>query len=158
MKSLQQQIDAMAERWPEFKVTERSELGVTWNGILAPDKRSHKVRIGHRIPHALANVNLHDSQPRVQIISPLLERHPDYHEGPIPHVYINDKNPELPYLCLFSPTSREWSLDDLIADTIVFWTAEWLYFYEGWLATKRWHGGGRHPNRQPSEPKTLETI
>lgn len=37
----------------------------------------------------LENVTLHDAQPRVQVLKPLLERHPEYDEGRIPHVYRN---------------------------------------------------------------------
>ncbi|MGH8092034.1 MAG: hypothetical protein ACREIF_00990 [Chthoniobacterales bacterium] len=29
-----------------------------------------------------------------------------------------------------------------LADTIVPWTSRWLYFYEIWLATGEWMGGG----------------
>jgi hypothetical protein len=51
----------------------------------------------------------------------------------------------MPSLCLFSLSKREWTPDDLIAHTTVFWAWEWLLFYEGWLVTKKWKGGGRHP-------------
>ena len=34
---------------------------------------------------------------------------------------------------------------DWIADTIVPWTQEWLFFYEIWLATNEWCGGGHTP-------------
>ncbi len=33
-----------------------------------------------------------------------------------------------------------------LADTIVPWAVEWLYFYEIWLATGKWCGGGVHPS------------
>jgi hypothetical protein len=32
-----------------------------------------------------------------------------------------------------------------IADTIIPWTSEWLFFYELWLASGEWHGGGHDP-------------
>ena len=32
----------------------------------------------------------------------------------------------------------------LISNTIIPWTIEWLYFYELWLATGEWLGGGEH--------------
>jgi hypothetical protein len=34
-----------------------------------------------------------------------------------------------------------------LADTVVPWTSEWLFFYEVWHATGLWLGGGTHPNR-----------
>ena len=54
-----------------------------------------------------------------------------------------------------SPSLREWDANDLIADTTIHWAAQWLYFYEGWLVTKKWRGGGRHVDRQEEE-KRLE--
>jgi len=155
MTSIDDQIKAMAERWPGFRVVEQDASYVEWQGILAPDKREHLVRVRHRIFMVLENISLRDAQPRVQVLKPLLERHPDYEQGPIPHVYPSKVEPSLPYLCLFSPSLREWDINDLIAETTIFWAAEWLFFYEGWLVTRKWLGGGRHVNPQDEE-KRLE--
>lgn len=155
MTSIAEQIEAMASQWPGFKVIEQSSSDVEWHGILAPDKREHLVRVRHRIPMVLENISLRDAQPRVQVLRPHLERHLDYEEGPIPHVYASKVEPSLPYLCLFSVSMREWSMTDLIARTTMFWAAEWLYFYEGWLVTKKWRGGGRHIGPEDEE-KRLE--
>lgn len=158
MTSIDDQIRAMDFQWPGFKVVERDHDRVMWEGILAPDKREHLVRVRHRVPMILEDITLHDAQPRVQVVKPLLERHDDYDEGPIPHAYVSELHPTMPYLCLFSPSGREWSIDDLIAHTTIFWAAEWLYFYEGWLVTRKWRGGGRHPPRPNAEAKRLETV
>ncbi len=158
MKSIEEQIQAMAFQWPGFKVVEQTDRTVMWEGLLAPDKRAHLVRIGYRRPNLLENITLHDAQPRVQVINPLLEPHADYEQGPIPHVYPSAATPSMPFLCLFSPARREWSITDLIAETTVFWTSEWLYFYEGWLVTKMWRGGGRHPPQHGDGAKRLETV
>ena len=89
---------------------------------------------------------------------PTLERHPDYDEGPIPHIYANDEEPAYPYLCLFDPFKPEWTPDDLISATTIPWAERWLLNYEFWLATRIWEGGGRHVStddikraRKPSE-------
>ena len=158
MISIERQIEAMVDQWPRFTVTTRTGQSATWEGTLAPDKRAYRIRIHYRVPHLLENLTAHDVQPRVQVLSPVLERHPDYELGPLPHVYLNRTEPSLPYLCLFSPELREWHTGDLIAETTVFWTAEWLYFYEGWLVTKKWHGGGRHPIRVADGTKRLEAV
>ncbi|WP_322517170.1 hypothetical protein SR870_06330 [Rhodopseudomonas palustris] len=155
MTTIDQQIEAMAVRWPSFKIIDKGASHVEWHGVIAPDKREHLVRVKHRIPMVLENISLRDAQPRVQVLNPLLESHPDYEEGPIPHVYPNRDDPKLPYLCLFSPALREWDINDLIANTTIHWTAEWLYFYEGWLVTKKWRGGGRHVS-PTTEEKRLE--
>lgn len=40
----------------------------------------------------------------------------------------------------------------LIADTYIPWAIEWLYYYEIWLVTGEWCGGGIHPTT--AKPKS----
>jgi hypothetical protein len=54
----------------------------------------------------------------------------------IPHTYAPDRP------CLFYPAGREWRSDMKIATSIVPWLSLWLYYYEVWLATGEWEGGG----------------
>lgn len=145
MKSIEAQIARMAELWPDFAVANRGDRHAIWEGPLQPVKRSYKVRIAYRTPLAIEMVTIHTVQPRVQVLQPLLERHPEFEEGPLPHVYTNERDPGRPCLCLFDPQADEWSMNDLVAETTVLWAARWLFFYEGWLLTGRWRGGGRHP-------------
>lgn len=56
----------------------------------------------------------------------------------IPHLYSNGS------LCLYYSDYDEWSYEDLWADTLIPWTCLWLYFFELWLATGEWLGGGIH--------------
>ncbi len=60
---------------------------------------------------------------------------------PLPHVYSTDPI----RLCLHYPKYREWDDTMFIADTIVPWTHLWLIYFEHWLATDEWLGGGKHP-------------
>jgi hypothetical protein len=87
--------------------------------------------------------------PLVRVLSPRLE--PRWHapdEAPLPHVFFDKDDITLSPLCLFDPDQAQWSPADLIADKTVQWAVDWLVCYEGWLATGRWHGGGRHAPRQ----------
>ncbi len=45
-------------------------------------------------------------------------------------------------ICLYDPDANEWNDGHPIALTIIPWTCEWLLFYEWWLASGTWHGGG----------------
>jgi len=146
--SIESQIAAMAKRWPGFEVIERSDRFAAWQGRLQPVQRYFTVRIAYRVPLAIEAFTLLRIQPRVQVLDPVLERHADYEEGPIPHVYVNRDEPRLPYLCLFDAYNQEWTPEDLIAETTLPWSARYLFFYEGWLATRKWRGGGRHPTRE----------
>jgi hypothetical protein len=72
--------------------------------------------------------------PKVRVVSPELER-------------LNGKNPPHLYndwsLCLYHPkTDGFWDGTWVIAETLLPWTAEWLFHYEVWLATGEWTGGG----------------
>ena len=58
----------------------------------------------------------------------------------IPHVFEDGS------LCLFRYKYYQWDSSLLISDTIIPWTCLWLYYYEQWLVTGKWYGGGEHPN------------
>jgi hypothetical protein len=62
----------------------------------------------------------------------------------IPHVY---KDPLR--LCLYLPGSGEWDDTMRIDKTFVRWATVWLYYFEEWLASDEWKGGGVHPNDLP---------
>lgn len=38
-----------------------------------------------------------------------------------------------------------------LCNTIVSWTYLWLYFYEEWLYSNEWKGGGIHPESSKEE-------
>lgn len=59
----------------------------------------------------------------------------------IPHVYSQKPT----RLCLYLPSTYEWSKEMTIADTIVPWAILWLFYFEEWLASDEWKGGGMHP-------------
>jgi len=59
-----------------------------------------------------------------------------------PHIY-SKKN-----LCLFYPPNNEWDSTKLISKTIIPWTSLWLFYYEIWLSTGEWLGGGYHPAKK----------
>jgi hypothetical protein len=65
-----------------------------------------------------------------------------------PHIY-SDSGPGTS-LCLWWPKRREWQPNMKLADTYLAWTAEWLWYFEDWLATGAWAGGGEHPPSRPA--------
>ncbi len=71
----------------------------------------------------------------------------DYIEGidrsDFPHHFKIDKEKMEVELCLHMP--YEFNHTGLIANTIIPWAQEWLFFYEIWLATGEWCGGGHKP-------------
>lgn len=65
----------------------------------------------------------------------------------LPHVY----SVKPVHLCLYFPGNREWTPDKSIAETIVPWAYLWLVYFEHWLATDEWQGGGIHPEDKNAE-------
>lgn len=59
----------------------------------------------------------------------------------LPHVYRQSPLE----LCLFRPGKGEWCDADKLIDTVVPWSVEWLHYFEIWLRTGEWTGGGEHP-------------
>lgn len=57
-----------------------------------------------------------------------------------PHLYSFSQQK----LCLYLPGKQDWSSSMNLADTIIPWACEWLFFYEMWLITGSWYGGGEH--------------
>lgn len=66
----------------------------------------------------------------------------------IPHTYLNQTGIKGTHLCLYLPRIRqknkvsEWQPTMYIADTIIPWTSIWLFYFECWLSTGKWDGGG----------------
>ena len=96
---------------------------MVWRAPLQPSAASDSYTI--RLEYSLA------SRPKITVEEPELIR-PD--GKPLPHTFEGDE------LCLHY--AEEWESSDLIVSTIVPWISEWLLYYELWLITGKWHGGG----------------
>lgn len=102
---------------------------MVWDGRLSPTATSDRY-------HTRIVCSRQQPQPRVFIVSPaLIERDGEA----IPHRYDDTS------LCLWQPAYHEWQPAYWIADTVIGWTALWLFFYELWHACGEWLGGGEHP-------------
>ena len=112
------QICAMRHYFPEF--TCHGSCGrYTFSGYLQPRETTATYRVSIQYHHGRS--------PRVHVRDPELD--PE-----APHLYKDDA------LCLFHPRLRPWSPRQLVALTIVPWTASWLLFYEEWLRLGVWLG------------------
>jgi hypothetical protein len=68
----------------------------------------------------------------------------------LPHVYRQDP----PRLCLYCPRTHEWQPWMRIDQTIVPWAILWLFYYEKWLVSDNWKGGGKHPHAPEVETRS----
>lgn len=83
--------------------------------------------------------------PSVYVVTPCLrlltsEKIPHLYEGRFDHEF-----KDAVCLCLYMSKYGEWSSMKLLTDTIVPWVDLWLLYFEYWLATGEWEGGGEHP-------------
>lgn len=65
----------------------------------------------------------------------------------LPHTY----DTKTQRLCLFHPKYREWNRTKRIDETIVHWAAQWIVYYECWVLTGVWQGGGHGEWDAPKE-------
>lgn len=104
-----------------------------WEGVLksSPIGNEYLVKVSYS----------KDGVPKVFVLEPKNLELPDG-ETKLAHVYDHDKQ----RLCLYYPKAKEWNNTKTIASTIMPWAIEWLYYYEIWLITGDWTGGGIHPS------------
>ena len=121
--SLTIQKACIRERFPQFSY---SRVKSTWTGILRPTNTSPEYLV--EITYRLYEI------PQVFVLKPKLH-------SETPHIYR-----ESGALCLYYPEDGSWNSRKLLGNTIFLWTAEWLYYYELWLATGQWLGPEIHHN------------
>ena len=105
-----------------------------WQGVIRPMpvSREYEVRILYRP----------GTRPATFIMKPSLK---DLADGRVvPHLYSQKKQK----LCLFMPRYGEWRPDQHISKTIIQWTYLWIFYFEEWLFSNKWKGGGEHPKSE----------
>ena len=109
----------------------RGNLRWEFDARPTPLSRVYGIRIEYREQKGI---------PRVYVVDPDLS---DLAKGRnLPHVYA--EKPARP--CVYLPGTGEWSPELRIVDTIVPWTYLWLFYFEEWLVSDKWKGGGIHPS------------
>lgn len=58
----------------------------------------------------------------------------------LPHIYHNPDR-----LCLYLPGTVQWDASKRLDLTIIPWTHLWLIYFEEWIVSDDWKGGGKHP-------------
>ncbi|WP_191566219.1 hypothetical protein [Metabacillus idriensis] len=112
--TIPQQNFKILQRYHTFRYLKKGR----WIGTLCPSPSS---------PVYTVKIIYDRYRPRVFILNPKID---DY----APHRYPDGS------LCLYYPTDKSHHDGLFIADTMIPWTAEWLYFYEKWLEDEVWWG------------------
>jgi len=111
---------------------------VVWEGVLQPTPVSpfYSVTVSYTMGQS----------PKCVVTNPFLN---DIADGKkIPHTYVNDTRINGTQLCLYLPyisgknKISEWNSKLLLVETIIPWASLWLFYFEDWLASGEWQGGG----------------
>jgi hypothetical protein len=118
--SMAQQATGLRSVFPDAELALKP-YSLRWTGQLQPCdlSRVYTIRIDY----------VRGRYPSVRVLAPALKA---TEAGFLPHTY-DDAT-----LCLHDV--GQWNAAMLIVDTIVPWAAEWLLYYEMWLATGEWLG------------------
>jgi len=125
-----QQFSILRHEFPESTGSVHCST-MTWFGEFTPSALSDTYRL--KITYTLGRT------PKAYIVSP---KPLPLAEGTkrLPHTYNYSNGKQ--QLCLFLPKAGEWKPSMLIATTIVHWAVQWMYYYEIWVSTGKWMGGG----------------
>lgn len=141
--SLIQQLIALQKDFPEGTGNVRHGQ-LNWVTVLRPTpiSRDYITQLNYR----QGNV------PRVFVVEPrLVDLARDRR---IPHLYQQDPA----CLCLYRALYGEWSKEKLISRTLLLWAASWLFYFEDWLITGEWRGGGEHPPARRTRRSRLKPM
>jgi len=116
--SLGLQIADLTAHFSQFRFVRSS---MSWFGYLQPTDNSPNYRI--KISYCPPGV------PKTWVLDP------------VPHSDAKHRYTDLS-LCLYDHRIEEWHSGLFLSETIVPWTAEWLFYYEAWLIDPegRWFG------------------
>lgn len=123
---LNAEVLSIKKDFPQLRLTQtRGEF--VWVGNVQPSQNGDVYRLEIRYDGF--------NDPRVYVRKPLLKLAPG--KASLPHVY-----PDSGSLCLYYPPDKDWKVGDRLTKTILPWAMLWLYYYEIWVVTGEWHGGG----------------
>lgn len=130
------QITTLARDFPNGVLISKSSHHLKWemDVVPTPNSRTYRIRMEYSI----------GAPPRVRVIVPsVLPKAPG--KDFLPHVFSTEKQ----QICLYYGKFWEWNPSMLLSRKIVPWAAEWLFYYELWVLTGEWLGGGiEHGSRR----------
>ena len=130
----QRGAELKALQWPNSYVEHRQGRELRFAFLLTPTAMSRSYRCMLKMRNS--------GFPDVIVLEPDLEKLAGGRE--IPHVYPHSNKGTR--LCLWLPRADEWHRNMRFDETYLPWTARWLDYFEEWLVTGSWAGGGAHPN------------
>lgn len=134
--TLAQQYAALRVDWPEGEA-QLDQHGLRWTGPLQPTALGRRYVVQVSYP-SLAH------EPQVHVLGPSLKQLAPGRR--IEHLYCQKTE----RLCLYTPKQHEWRPQLRLSRTLLPWAALWLLYFEDWVVTDEWRGGGTHPTPRPA--------
>ena len=134
MSLAQRHAELKALKWPESNLYLIAGRDLRYVFSIAPNVLS-------RVYRCMLRLRVSGS-PEAFVLEPNLEELAPGRQ--LPHVYPHDGRGTK--LCLWLPRAAEWSSQLTMQESYLSWTAEWLDYFEEWLVTDEWAGGGEHPD------------
>ena len=133
--SLRTQKFLLGQGFGDGRCTIRGDR-LVWESRIQPTaiSYSYSIRITHEL-YALPQIFLLSPNPQEMADAVIPGRK-------IPHVYSYDHPIRL---CVYHSKKREWKNTMPLVATVIPWTVMWLSFFEDWVSTDVWSGGGEHP-------------
>ncbi|WP_448659200.1 hypothetical protein ACPVPU_01720 [Sphingomonas sp. CJ99] len=144
------QVEAMRAHFPSLRLIV-NQAGISiWEGELQPLSSPYTIRVIDQRGVDDGEIIMPYRPPVVRVRAPQLSRRSSEPHRMVPHLYGPHDDPLGAHLCLYYPDGTEWTRQSLLAETILPWTAEWLFFYEMWHVTGTW--GGAEAPHTPLDP------
>jgi hypothetical protein len=154
--TVEEQDAAIRRDFPEFRLTAGAGWIGIWEGPVRPISKTYCIRIVFFRKRFFDGWTLEDPYVSVFVIDPLIGAEAIKEERLLPHIYRNEQRPEYPRLCLYDPKEMFWAPERFIAETVIPWASQWLFFYEYWQITGEFKGPGRHPERRRDRCQTTD--
>jgi hypothetical protein len=129
---------AVRRDFPGFKRMPALQGCGVWRGQLRPIAQTYDVRVDMALGCADANLSFPRRVGSVRVLGGAVRPAPD--GSPVPHLYSAWDDPKGADLCLYYPADETMVPGQQVAQKLLPWAYEWLYYYEMWLVTGFWAG------------------
>jgi hypothetical protein len=151
---VEEQDAAIRRLFPAFRQTCALDFVSVWRGPVRPIAKTYEIGITYIPRTRFGGARVANPWITVEVLDPIISLDPRSTGERPPHIFPRRDIRAGWSLCLYDPRKGQWGPDRFIADTIIPWTAEWLFFFEGWLIDGQWAGGGTHPDHQEPSRRT----
>jgi hypothetical protein len=144
--------EGVRKHFPGFRRLPSLHGGGVWRGQLRPIAQTYEVRVEMAVGCADAHLVYPWRATSVRVLDGAIRPAPG---GTwVPHLYGPWDDPRGADLCLYYPPDETLPLGHEVAERLLPWAYEWLYYYEMWLVTGTWSGpeAPHAPGDRPSLP------